>query len=100
MTAPAITLFDSRPPGFAVRWSEVSEIGFIETEAKPGGGVRYRVVLKSKGARYRIAQKEIAPELCVPFSSRETAQETLDGIRHLLAQGYSIRRAVPPDARA
>lgn len=69
-------------------------IGFIETEIRRGGGARYRVVFKQDGTRYRIAQKEIAPGLCVPFSSRETAQETLDGIRHLLAKGYSIQRAI------
>ena len=70
------------------------EIGRVATEQRPGGAIRYRVVIKHAGVTYRIGRKAIADGLEVPFSSADSAREVLDGVRHLLAKGYSIPHAL------
>jgi integrase len=72
----------------------VREIGRVDTDTRPSGRIRYRVVIEVGGVTYRIARKEIAPGLNVSFSSLDAAREVLDGIRHLLAKGYSVPRAI------
>ncbi len=94
MAEPAQTAFDSRPAWFGIRWAEVREIGRVDTDTRPSGRVRYRVVIEAGGVTYRIALKQIAPGLDVSFSSRESAEEVLRGIRVLIAQGYSVPRAI------
>jgi integrase len=72
----------------------VRELGRIEVDRHRSGNLRFRVVIESKGTVYRISRKQIAPGLDVPFKTRESAQDVLDGIRLLIAQGHSIQRAI------
>jgi hypothetical protein len=94
VAALAETPFASRPALFATRWAEVRDIGRIEADRHRSGKARFRVVIESKGTVYRISRKQIAPGLDAPFKTHEAASDVLDGIRHLLAQGYSIPRAI------
>ncbi len=94
MAAAAQTPFDSRPLAYGVRWAEVREIGRVNTEHRPGSASRYRVFIKHAGTTYVIGRRVVAEGVEVPFGSRASAAEVLDGIRHLLAKGYSIPQAI------
>jgi hypothetical protein len=94
MAEPAQTAFNSRHAPFGIRWAEVRDIGRIEADRHRSGKARFRVVIEAKGVVYRISRKQIAPGLDVAFRNREAADEVLQGIRLLLAQGYSIQRAI------
>ena len=94
MIAALQTPFYAAPLGYGVRWLEVKAIGRIAADHHRSGNPRFRVVIESKGELYRISRRQIAPGLEVPFTTREAAEEVLDGIRHLLAKGYSIPHAI------
>jgi integrase len=72
----------------------VRDIGRIEADRHRSGNARFRVVIESKGTVYRISRKQIAPGLDASFKTHAAASDVLDGIRHLLAKGYSIPRAI------
>ncbi len=91
MAAPAKTPFGSRPALFATRWAEVREIGRIETDRHRSGKTRFRVVIESKGVVYRVSRKQIAPDLDVPFRTRESAEEVLQ----ILAQNAHFMHQTP-----
>lgn len=70
------------------------EIGRIETSRRPSGRQRFRVVVESAGQVYRISKREIAPGVTLPFRHRQDAEGVLEGVRLLIAQGYTVARAI------
>jgi len=95
MSAAAQILFNSAHLPYGVGWAAVRKLGSIASELRPGGTVRYRVVIKHRGKTYRIDRWEVADGVFVPFSSRQDAEFVLEGIRTLVAaQRVSIPRAI------
>jgi len=94
VAAPAITAFYPAPLGYGVRWGDVRNLGRIKVDRNRSGGHRFRVVIESRGEVYYVARRQIAPGVDVAFKTREDAEAVLDGIRHLIAKGYSILYAI------
>lgn len=88
MAAPDQTPFYR---GYATRWSDVRDLGRVETERTAPGKPRWRIVIQHKGVRYRIGT---LGDLKTPFQSHDHAYGVLVQIRGIVADGESVARAV------